>query len=91
MSDNDTTYPDAEQPDNVAQSIYEMEGIAHVASESNLKSSGVEYEVNVWVDDDDDARQVARVAKALQRAGYSIVIGTVESTDSVKVSGEAEA
>lgn len=82
----DTTTPDAEQPATVAQTLFEMDCVAHTSGDSNFKSAGVSYEVKAWLDEDESAGDVARVCKAIQRAGYCVdTVGTVEKTGSVKV------
>lgn len=88
MSDN-TSRPDAEQPSTTAGYLSD-EFDTHVMSESNFHSAGVDYEVNVWLDEDTGASVVADVCESLRQAGYDLErVEWVESTDSLHIGGKA--
>jgi len=82
-------YPNAEQPTTVAQELYEMDVIGHVNAEANFNHGGVTYELTAWMDDDETAGDVAKVCKAIQRAGYRVdTVGETGNTDSIVIKAE---
>jgi hypothetical protein len=76
-------------PEELAKAINGVDAVAHANAQSRYGNSGVEREINVWIDDDASETTIDGVESWIDAAGYEIEYHGETDTDRIWIEGRA--